>query len=154
MKRHLLAILLAILLLSCEDVWHSVCGGDYVINLLNNTSDTICVFTTKGNDTVPDVSDLQNAFPIANTEKDQIFAFDESPQKLNVVQIYVMDKDTLERYGLKKIIRDYQIMLRYSLSGHDILNLNYTIPYPPSAAMKDMKMYPPYEEVIKQEKGL
>lgn len=45
-------------------------------------------------------------------------------------------------------------MLRYSLSGHDILNLNYTIPYPPSAAMKDMKMYPPYEEVIKQEKGL
>ena len=31
------------------------------------------------------------------------------------------------------------------------IQLDYIIPYPPSPVMKDMKMYPPYEEVIKQE---
>ncbi len=34
------------------------------------------------------------------------------------------------------------------------IQLDYIIPYPPSPVMKDMKMYPPYDEVIKQEEGL
>ena len=39
----------------------------------------------------------------------------------------------------------------YLLSGVDVELLSDTIPYPPSPEMKDMRMYPPYEEIIKQE---
>ncbi|MCR5455374.1 MAG: hypothetical protein K6F33_10340 [Bacteroidales bacterium] len=53
MKRHLLAILLAMLLISCEDVWNGMCGGDYLVNLYNKSADTVFVLTMMGKDTIP-----------------------------------------------------------------------------------------------------
>ena len=55
----------------------------------------------------------------------------------------------MQKYDLSVILATYNILCRYDLSGNDIKQLDYTIPYPPSPVMKDMKMYPPYEEVIK-----
>jgi hypothetical protein len=78
MKRHLLAILLAMLLISCEDVWHSVCGGDYIVNLYNNSSDTIYVFASLDSDTIPIVQDKQCAFPIQNCKKAIVFESERS----------------------------------------------------------------------------
>ena len=59
-----------------------------------------------------------------------------------------MYNDTLKRYGLKQTLDTYNVILRLSMTGADFQYLDYLIPYPPSPAMKDMKMYPPYEEII------
>ena len=151
MKRHLLAILLAMLLISCEDVWHSVCGGDYIVNLYNNSSDTIYVFASLDSDTIPIVQDKQCAFPIQNCKKAIVFeSKDDCANYKDTIQYFLIDKDTLTKYGLKHAIDYYNVLVRYSLTGADFDILDYSIPYPPSPMMKDMKMYPPYEEVIKQ----
>ena len=72
----------------------------------------------------------------------------------DTLSVFIISSDAMEKCSWNDIASDYNILCRYDLSSQDILQLDYTIPYPPSPAMKDMKMYPPYEEVIKQEKGL
>ena len=74
--------------------------------------------------------------------------------KSDTISIFILDKQVFDTISWKKICTDYLMLCRYDLSGEDLKTLNSTIPYPPSPAMKDMKMYPPYEEVIKQEEGL
>ena len=43
---------------------------------------------------------------------------------------------------------DYIILQRYDLSIAELEKLNWTIYYPPAEAMKDIYMYPPYEEAV------
>lgn len=62
----------------------------------------------------------------------------------DTLSIYIFSRDTLKTYDWS-IIRDkYKVLIRYDLSLPDILNLNHRIYYPPTPAMKAMKMYPPY----------
>lgn len=65
--------------------------------------------------------------------------------------IHIFDEKTIYEYSWKIICNKYMVLCRYDLSGQDIIKLNYIIPYPPSSAMKDMKMYPSYEEIINKE---
>ena len=154
-KRLLIIFMTAVVLSSCEDVWHGMCGGDYIVDLYNNSSDTIYVFTSLSTDTKPVVKDKQCAFPIQNGNKAIVFeSKDDCVNYKDTVQYFLIDKDTLNKYGLKHVIDNYNVLVRYSMTGADFDILDYSIPYPPSPAMKDMKMYPPYEEVIKQEKEL
>ena len=65
---------------------------------------------------------------------------------------FFFHSDTLKKYPLEILQRDYKILQRYDLSSQDILKLydgkkgsTYPqIPYPPDERMKDMKMWPPY----------
>jgi len=152
MKRHLLAILLAMLLISCEDVWNGMCGGDYLVKLYNKSADTVFVLTMMGKDTIPLDTTAYTKFWIAENTKSCVFAVDKPLHKLcDPIHIFVIDNDTMRKNDLSLILERYNIICRYDLSGSDIVALNYTIPYPPSPAMKDMKMYPSHEEIIKQE---
>jgi hypothetical protein len=67
----------------------------------------------------------------------------------DTLSVYIFDKDTLGRYEWNKVQKDYKVLQRYDLSIEDIHALynEYSIPeipYPPTSAMKHMKMYPPY----------
>jgi hypothetical protein len=67
----------------------------------------------------------------------------------DTVSIYIFNQDTLDTCPWEEIQRDYKILRRYDLSIENIQQLENSngipvIPYPPTAAMKDMKMYPPY----------
>ena len=43
-------------------------------------------------------------------------------------------------------IEDYEdVLVRYDLKREDLERLHWTISYPPTEAMKDIHMYPPYE---------
>jgi hypothetical protein len=69
----------------------------------------------------------------------------------DTLSIFYFHPDTLAKYSWEEIQCDYKILRRYDLSIEDIkmlYNKNNVpkIPYPPTAAMKHMKMYPPYEE--------
>jgi hypothetical protein len=68
----------------------------------------------------------------------------------DTLSIYFFSQDTLNKYSWEEIQRDYKILQRYDLSTEDIHKLKDKydvpeIPYPPTAIMKDMKMYPPYQ---------
>jgi hypothetical protein len=63
--------------------------------------------------------------------------------------IFVLDKQVFSNYSWKQICDDYMVLCRYDLSGNDLQFLNSTVPYPPTSEMKNMKMFPLYEEIIK-----
>ena len=64
--------------------------------------------------------------------------------------VFILDEDVYYLCSWLDICKNYKVLSRYDLSGDDIINLQYTVPYPPSPAMKDMKMYPPYEKILKE----
>ena len=64
------------------------------------------------------------------------------------MRIFVLDADVVENHDWETIRENYMILVRYDLSFADCEKINWTLDYPPSEAMKDIPMYPPYEEVI------
>ncbi|MDR2836889.1 MAG: hypothetical protein LBV69_12010 [Bacteroidales bacterium] len=64
----------------------------------------------------------------------------------NVLSLFIFNADTFDTYSWDEIKNDYKILRRYDLSLQDIEMSNYMISYPPAEAMKDIKMWPPYEE--------
>lgn len=47
-------------------------------------------------------------------------------------------------------VRDRKYIVKYSFTRDDLEKLNYRIFFPPTEAMKDVLMDPPYEEVIEK----
>lgn len=62
----------------------------------------------------------------------------------DMMSIFFFDPDTLAKYEWATIRQEYKILVRYDLSHNDLKKLNWCIYYPPTEAMKEMKMYPPY----------
>ena len=68
----------------------------------------------------------------------------------DTLSFFFFHADTLEKYPLEILQRDYKILRRYDLSSQDVIKLKRKyknvpeIPYPPDERMKDMKMWPPY----------
>ncbi len=69
-----------------------------------------------------------------------------SDKKSDTISIYIFHTDTFNKYSWKEICEDYLVLKRYDLSLYDLKKLNFKVPYPPSPIMRDMKMYPPYED--------
>ncbi len=63
----------------------------------------------------------------------------------DTLSVYFFHPDTLKKYPWETIRKDYNILKRYDLSIQDMQMLDYEVVYPPTEAMKDIKMYPPYE---------
>jgi hypothetical protein len=57
---------------------------------------------------------------------------------------FVLDAYTWEHESSQTIIDNYLVLQRYDLGLEDIQKLGWSLPFPPTEAMKDMKMYPPY----------
>ena len=62
----------------------------------------------------------------------------------DTMSIFFFDPDTLAKYDWEIIRQEYKILVRYDLSHNDLRKLNWNIYYPPTEAMKDMKMFPPF----------
>jgi len=67
----------------------------------------------------------------------------------DTLSFFFFHADTIEKYPLEIIQRDYSILRRYDLSSQDIVTLSNQygvpeIPYPPNDRMRNMKMWPPY----------
>lgn len=57
--------------------------------------------------------------------------------------LFIYDADTVNAYSWEEIKSGYKILQRYDL---DIKELDRPIYYPPTEEMKDIPMYPPYEQ--------
>lgn len=73
------------------------------------------------------------------------------PENRNdTLSVFILSAATVLNNDWHSIATNYNILIRYELSNIDIKKLNSIIPFPPSQAMKDMKMYPPYEKILKE----
>ena len=63
---------------------------------------------------------------------------------VDTLSLFIFDADTLNMYSWEEIRSGYKILQRYDISPEDIKALKYNIFYPPTEAMKNIKMYPPY----------
>jgi hypothetical protein len=59
---------------------------------------------------------------------------------VDTVYFFILDADTIS-YEKCKVLQRYNV----SISLDELKNLNYTLSYPPTENMKDIKMYPPYQ---------
>jgi len=61
--------------------------------------------------------------------------------------LYIFDADTVEKYSWDDVKLGYMIIKRYDLDfTNDLKEFDYTIYYPPTPIMKEIPMYPPYED--------
>ena len=62
----------------------------------------------------------------------------------DTISIFFFDPDTLAKYDWAIIREEYKILVRYDLSHDNLRELKWCVCYPPTEAMQNMKMYPPY----------
>ena len=65
----------------------------------------------------------------------------------DTLSVFVFHIDTLLNHSWKEIRDGYKILVRYDLSAEDLESLRGEIYYPPTAAMRNVHMFPPYEKV-------
>ena len=63
---------------------------------------------------------------------------------VDTLSLFIFDADTFNMYSWEEIQSGYKILQRYDISPENIKALKYNLSYPPTEAMKDIKMYPPY----------
>ncbi len=63
---------------------------------------------------------------------------------VDTLSIFILSNDTINKYDWYTVRNGYMILKRYDLSLGDLKQLNWTISFPASEAMKDMKQFPPY----------
>ena len=130
--------------------------------LENNSNDTLGVYVANGfYSAYPDtlLPDKYQDGLLSGVPKGHMTGaiyFFKSPEK----EIKQLPKDTLSifilsmnnNYGIetdsiwKEMNYGTRFLRRYDMSMQDLKVLNNSIPYPPDERMKDMKMYPPYDE--------
>jgi hypothetical protein len=85
-----------------------------------------------------EVSSEALAHPRGNCLEDAYHYYD-------TIMYYVLDAYTWEHESSQAIIDNYLVLQRYDLSLEDIRQLGWSLQFPPTEAMRHMKMYPPYE---------
>jgi hypothetical protein len=70
--------------------------------------------------------------------------------EIDTLRIFILSPDTISKYGWENVRTNYRILVRYDLSYSNIENEsgNILLSYPPTPDMRNIKMFPPYEEVL------
>lgn len=58
--------------------------------------------------------------------------------------VFAFDADTLDYYGWDTVCAYHKVLQRYDLSLEDLQYLNFKLCFPPSKAMRNIHMWPPY----------
>lgn len=61
--------------------------------------------------------------------------------------VFIIDGETVLEKSWETIRKDNDYIVRYDLTFYDLKTLKQTIPFPPTEDMRDMKMWPPYDEI-------
>ncbi len=67
-----------------------------------------------------------------------------------VLSVYLFKQEDVDNFGWEYLSEHNGYLVRYDLRLNDLRLLNDTLYYPPTPAMKDIHMFPPYEIVIKR----
>ncbi len=64
----------------------------------------------------------------------------------DTLSIFIFDTATIENNSWDEVRENYLVLKRYDLSLEDLQLLDFTVPYPPTPEMANMRQYPPYGE--------
>lgn len=64
----------------------------------------------------------------------------------DTISVFVFSVDTLAKYSWEEMCSSYNVLQRYDFLKEDMEHLKHTVFYPPTAAMRNIKMWPPYKE--------
>jgi len=102
------------------------------------------IFTTNGKDTANPGNWIKpfqkGSVFVMNTTWEHIY------NRNDTQMIFIFDGNVIWNTDWEIVARDYLVLQRYDLSLQDLQKLNWKLYYPPTEAMKDIKMYPPYQE--------
>jgi hypothetical protein len=91
-------------------------------------------------------SENQYAIRIRDLDCFESRFFDGVQMRSDTLTIFTFDAETVENTPWDTVTSKYLVLQRYDLSLRDLQKLNWSVPFPPSPEMKDMKMYPPYKK--------
>ncbi len=126
----------------------------YRIQLDNHSDDTIWVYialetafeypdtsieTTRPATGFRDVAPKRSTYFDSRQKWEEVFDKSLPGKRLSM---YIFNADTLAHYDWETIRSGYKVLRRYDLSIEDLQKLDFKVPYPPTAEMTGMKMYP------------
>ena len=127
-------ILFLLLVVLCSVRCEKLVDHVYSVKIQNNTNDTLLFFESYN---YPDTSIVQNK-PILIRVYPKDYNFLDSMDAWDVVlvppkdtlSIFILSKDTVDKYNWELIRSDNNILKRYDLSLNDLKRMNWTITYP------------------------
>ena len=149
MKTNTLIFLSFLSLISCK------LEETYKFNIRNNSDKNVYSYEGTPNlgNVYPDTIIRTSPPTLLISANTTIYKGGFSPQEkiwedlsIDTMSIYFFDAETVDNIPWETIREEYKVLKRYDLSLEDIQFLDYEISYPPTEQMKDMRMYPPYEE--------
>lgn len=157
--RKFISLFALLLLVSCS-FFEVLVGTVYGIQMRNDTQKNLVVCGTYDQTIgtrLPDEKPVcQLIVPSVNLEispyefiMGQRYDWTKSLSDKDTIRIYIFDSEEFEKTDWSDISNEYLIMQRYDFSKADLDTLGWIISYPPTPEMKDIKMWPPYEEAIK-----
>ncbi|NGF57657.1 hypothetical protein G5B35_24150 [Parapusillimonas sp. SGNA-6] len=164
MRRYLIFIGIAVMCLSTAGECRKAMDYKYPLWLTNSSEQEIMIYINN-NGTVLDpiypdttitksIKHISKPIPqdfIIRPGEKEIFVessgpWEEKRRGIDTLSLVIFSVDTLEKYPWEIIREDYMILQRYDLSMSDLRKLDYSIAYPPTEAMRNMKMWPRYGE--------
>jgi hypothetical protein len=127
------------------------CDYNYSFVFSNNSTHDVCLFFgiidwDFNRALYPDTAIIGSMGEVYRHGESKIYTYSDAREDTwtNTICLFIFDKDTMNTYSWKQIQDDYKVLQRYDLSPENLQTLKYQISYPPTEAMKNMKMYPPY----------
>jgi len=81
-----------------------------------------------------------------NQEETYSYNYQYFENKNDTLCFFIWDTDTANVVSWDLIQSKYHILQRYDISKMDLESLHWKLTYPPTEAMKYIKMYPPYSK--------
>ena len=158
MKRLLLFMLLAMQACNMEDF------GDADVFLYNRSGLSIASYPADGTNSgfsYPDtlLPRTINAFHLKENiiSEDWVLSWCAPSYKhllsgtqAGVLSVFVFNQAIVNDEGWESVLSHQNYMVRYDLTAKDLESLQGAIYFPPSDAMRNVRMFPPYEEVIQK----
>lgn len=157
-------ILLLLFMYSCEK------SKDHFISVVNNNDKLICIFfdSRYPSDSLSAIKCLSHnkpdiVFPYSSDHftywgtgkpNSWYLFYEEANDYDGYISVYIGEIDmdfyesSFDERGFPEITFEVPVIARYDIRKKDIEVLNWVISFPPSEAMKDIHMWPPYEQIV------
>ena len=163
MKRFILFSLIAFAVSGCKHLESTI--SEYGIFMRNDTNKNIVVWGTYDQTMgarLPDERPVSELIaPSINMSispyefiMGQRYDWVKSLSDTDTIRVFVFDSEKYKETDWSTIRDQYLFLLRYDLTKAELDALGWRIAYPPTTKMKEINMWPPYEEAIKNAESL
>ena len=156
MKRFILFLFIAFAVSGCK--WLEEIITEYGVFIKNTSDKTIGVWGTykQSNALLPQNKPFIKDVARTSSQFTHDFIMSERRDWLkdlsdrDTIRIFIFDREIVRNTDWSIIRDQYLVQQRYDITAAELMAIGWNFAYPPTPEMKDVKMWPPYEEAIKQ----